>query len=1261
MRKSNRLLDQLERSQRHKTQERRENRLQRRNVVVVAGLFLVACLGLGLPSLISHSSLAHGMLARTAADYDFDATAGSIRIGWMTPLRLKDVKLVGRQAGSELHIDQLDVNVTALDLLKSSTNDLGDVVVRGLHIALDLRSGRSSLEDDLQAFLRAPSDGSSTTGAIHLQDVTVDATDSDSGKTWRLDPSNADIELKPDAVVATFSGAIRDPSGSGGSVEGRIDLASEPDGSLDGSTDINWQADLQFEFMPLSIASFVSKRFQDTANSIPTDVSGDLSGQIEITGYTDGATEVAIHDGVIRHFNATRLVALTDVDLTKNGARSPQRGTVKQKPKTVKQTWYNELASIDGKLLLLGDRIVGRQLHLVSDFASMTFDGVMANSMTLAGETDNPLTWLNRIDGEVDIKVDLARLNRSLPGLLPLREDAELISGSVHAHVESVGETDRRRSRLTVQTEPLKARAGNRSVTIDSLRLTAIVVEDHGQLRAETFECRSAFASAKGQGDLRSGSADIDIDFERLTATLSPLINLSGTSLQGVVAGRIRWNVDRNNRWRLSGDGRANQIAVSFADGRGLRRELMEAKIDAVGIWGGNSLEELTTANVALSSDGMNLTAQLIGAVNSPSRLKPLPIRIQGNGPIRRLIDMLRPWLPASVQQSNGSFDIDAHVEISATTARLTSLEIETQNARIEVANRSFEQLQRLRLLFDGDYGLPSGDLKIRNATLQGQSISAAMTGDWVGDHVDLQMHWRADLERLQGVIKPAVTAQRATRSTPAFRQVSYQTSRPDQQWFLTGRCEGRIGLTSRGTILDIQTHATGTNVTLLQPADASSSGQMGPRRPLQYGLTDQTNRGSSLPASRSPTSRSTESQRRVTWYEPNIDVDGLFSFDRSTGRVRVDNAQLSSDWFATKLNGQAIWNETDHDIRLRGPTTLKMDQVAGLLASVTGMDIQAAGLHQSPIDIRVGMAKTGGVAFDIVGELGWEQAVVAGVELSESVVPFRMTEATVSIDQTIVPVGAGRINLAGQVHYQADPLWVQLEPGVIAESVRVTPEMADRWLKFLAPVIADAATVDGTFSCEIKEGFFVIDDPNQSRVIGRLDIESVQMLSGPMTTSIISGLDQLRGLASLGGQGQRDRRNTKLVSLPPQQVEFQLSQGVVNHQRLLMEIDQAQVFTSGRVALDGRLDMVAQVPLSDRWLGSDLKSLSGNVLRFPIQGTISDPQIDSRDLARFGTQAIQSAALGYLQDEITGGRGKLNEQINRGIDSLGLGPIFGR
>ena len=223
----------------------------------------------------------------------------------------------------------------------------------------------------------------------------------------------------------------------------------------------------------------------------------------------------------------------------------------------------------------------------------------------------------------------------------------------------------------------------------------------------------------------------------------------------------------------------------------------------------------------------------------------------------------------------------------------------------------------------------------------------------------------------------------------------------------------------------------------------------------------------------------------------------------------------------------------------------------------------------------------------------------------------------------------------------------MQLEPGVIADSIELTPALTQRWLKFLAPVVANSATVKGTLSAEVQEAMIVFDDTSQTRVSGQLNVGSAEMSSGPLADQLLGGINQLSTLTTLvGGRATNAKAGQTLITMPAQSIDFSVNQATVTHDRMYFNIDRASIVTSGQVGFDGRLNMTAQVPLDPRWLGRDLQGLAGQSITLPINGTINRPTVDSSGVSRvateLGAKAIQQTTENYLQ-----------KQLGRGLEKL--------
>ncbi len=1201
------LREQMERSQRQQTHRRRNGRSRRRQVYLLGGFALLGMLVLGAPSLVSHSSIGRSMLSQTAADYGLDATAQSVRVGWITPLRITGLQMVGKSGKSELSVQQLDTEWTVADLLGRSGDSWGETLLRGVNVACVMKDGQCSLEEDLEALLE-PSEEDAGGGLLKLQEVTFSVTDAATGRAWQISKSNSEIATSSESLRAKFAGVLTEPSGRGGSLQGEMELAGD-----------QWQLDLECESLPLSVLSLVQPRFQlqphrQSPSSAPADaiaardllqIEGDATGVVRLVGAADGAIEASLRKFQVRNLTAA------------DGNH---------------RVWTNQLAMLDGDLILLGDRIIGRRLQASTDFASATMDGSMARSISLVGANDNPMLWLDAWSGSATAEIDLASLDRALPGLIPLRKEAQLVSGRAFARLQSLPTNGTaKRNQLILQSDELRARSRGRGVVIDPIELSAVVATDKGRLSAEQFELDSTFAKASGRGDLRSGSAKVDIDFGRLSAMLRPIFEVSQSNLSGSASGNIRWNASADNVWRLSGSGDATNLLITAAGGQTFRRPSLRGSVEAVGRWGGRSLDELTEANVRLASTGLDLRADLTAPVRRPSSEVPMPVRIQGDGRLETLAETIAPWLPEEIHDAEGGFSITARGQFSSAAGRVDSAAIELTSPRIAYRERYYSQPE-LKLFFDGRLDLPSGDFQSQSLTVASDAFSFAARGTAHADAVDLEVNWKAKLERLQG----SVRKQLATRPDAAVRQVGYRPGAAvkTDDWLVMGDCEGDLKISGHGDQIDFDTLTTGKNLAVIQPPEASAG---------FHTVGPMPGRGQS----------SSQLASRVVWYEPNLRIDGAVSVDRSKGTILANSMQVASDWFATSLSGRAMWNQTTGEVTLKGPTKLKMNEVASRLSKLAGTEIHAEGIQETPLEISAVRDRSGHVAFSVVGNLGWEAGDVAGMRFGPASIPVRLTETTVFVSPAVIPVGAGQLNLAGQVHYRPGPLWLQAQGGVVARSVRLTPEITGRWLKYLAPLVADATNIEGAFSADLDEALVVFEQPELSRVSGRLNIEGARMTAGPLANQIVGGIEQLKAIGRAVGAARAGNNladsNRVLIEMPPQTVDFTVADGVVTHKTLFFEVDRAQVVTSGRVSLDGRLNMVAQVPLDARWLGSDLQGLAGQPVTLPIDGTLSRPSLDSRGVrqvvSQLGAQAVQSTAENYLQ-----------KQLNRGLDK-----IFGR
>ncbi|WP_149752603.1 hypothetical protein [Rubripirellula obstinata] len=1196
---------------REQTHRRRQGRSRRRNVVSIAVLALIGLLILGGPSLISHSSIGRSMITQAIDGYGLDSQIESMRIGWVTPLRLKQLQVRGQSGATELLVERIDADVTVMDLIRGAS-PTEHVIVRGVRLACQVTDGRCSIEDDIAGLLEGPSSDEITTGHIELTDVTATIKDSITGQIWQLAQASSEIDLTAVELesgqqlartVAGFTGVLTEAGGSGGTLQGSIEMDSS-----------QWQVSLQSESLPLSVASILRRRFPESAAAFPTVVTGDATGEIVLSSGRDNDTSASIRKLRIRNLTAN--------DNSGSGQRFDEATT----PKLL---WKNSLATLDGDLLLTETRLIGKRLVATTDFGKASIDGAFSRNFSWTGTADNPLHWLEGIDGVAEVEVDLPKLHASLPGILPIRNGVRLASGRAIASVKSLpvrGPNDIQRSELMLHSDVIRASSGANDVLIDPIDISGIVASKSSGVRAERFQWSSSFGKAIGQGDLKTGSADIEIDFGRLFAMLQPIVDLSDSQLSGIAKGDIRWNATNTGQWRLTGSGDAENLLVTLPTGQRFNRDSINGEVEAVGRWGNQTLQTLSQAVATFNTgrrgaDSLMVKAELLQSVQNPDFDVPMPVGIRSSGRLETLYEIASPWLPADLRRTSGEFEASARTEVSSSSLKLSRAHAKVSEAQIAYSDRIFRQ-QEMTMSLVGELTLPDMKLLADELTIRSDDLDAQAQGRADADEVEIAIQWKANLPGLQGVTSKAFAKNQASNQT--ITQVSFESDARafnESHWAMMGVCSGECKVSKDGPWIEISQTTDGQNLSLVKPV---------------------ANVGT-IARSRSP--GAAKRATRIVWSEPNLKLGGTVRINAADGTYVANGLEIAGDWFAAAIDGEVQYDDDSMFAKFGGPVRLKMDQVGKLITPLVGTEINLSGVHETPfsVDLKQSFRENSPLELNAKADLGWDSGEVAGVQFGSTRVPIEVTQETISVIPTKIPIKQGFVRASGLVYYNAESPWMQLEPGVIADSIELTPELTERWLKYLAPVVANSAKVKGTLSAQVREAVIVFDNTNQTRVSGQLDIGGAEMSAGPLADQLLGGINQLSSLATLvGGRATNAKAGQTLITMPAQTIDFSVNQGIVSHDRMYFNIDRASVVTSGQVAMDGRLNLTAQVPLDSRWLGRDLQGLAGQSITLPIDGTISRPSVDSSGVSRvateLGAKAIQQTTENYLQKQLERG-----------------------
>ena len=340
------------------------------------------------------------------------------------------------------------------------------------------------------------------------------------------------------------------------------------------------------------------------------------------------------------------------------------------------------------------------------------------------------------------------------------------------------------------------------------------------------------------------------------------------------------------------------------------------------------------------------------------------------------------------------------------------------------------------------------------------------------------------------------------------------------------------------------------------------------------------------------------------------------------TGTINVPEGDLIVDLTA----------DTSYDLDLLSRRLLSAD--SGLLFSGKGRDTftligAPSALYGTPSGSAVPKGQTP-ASLKGLGTVHWTSASAWGLQAGPASIETTLDNGQLRCSPIQCSLNGGEMSVMPQ--YDLANSRLQLGTGSRVQNLKMTPELCREWLGYVAPMLADTAQVEGDVSARVERFLWDFNAPQNSDVLGQLNIHRAQAAAGSSLATMLQVIDLLRK----SGDSNQSLAERTLV-LPEQTVPVQIRQGYVAHKGLIMELSGYRLETSGAVGLNKQLQMTIDVPLEKSTAAS-----TGRSVKIPLRGTISQPQPDTGALLQsLGTQKIQEK-IGDQVDK------NLNKQLNK-------------
>lgn len=1161
---------------------RGKQRLKRHHAIgmflAVVGLIVVAL----LPSLATSRAVLVPILDRYAGIAPLHVDFQRVSAGWFTPVGVEGLQLIDAQGNAVVKVGSVQTEKGLLSWITSSKN-LGTVKIRDVEMDVAVTQGTSSFEQAIEPLMQGESSSDSgssrVAGSIELENARIALRDVQHTDAWIVTIPSFKTQLPGPGQIVGPTQLAATVSDAAGSTSGTI-AADVAETLSDDVRAFNIRAAV--DHVPLAFWHIVHARLPE----IPVD---ELSGSI--TARIAGS----LVDGERWSFNVEQLsgdqLVVTAPSL------------VGAKPAHLESLKVQGQASLAQGSLALGNT------RLVTDFGGVAASGKLPWPIATPTLTE---PWLPGAQLEAEGSIDLARLVKVAETLVPMRQDTRLVSGSATFHAsQQLNASGQPSSVLDLQLGDLVAVANGQQLTWDQpLKLAVSAQPQAGGQVALSGTCSAEFCQLTAAGSPTDGTFKGEVNLDRLQQRLAQWVDLPLSTMTGTANLDMRWSQIQPGLIAAEGQLATTPLVIAMNGGGELREPAWKGTFSAQGRLKDTQLASIERAHVEVAAAADRLKLDLLEPLHLLDSGAPAAFTLSSEGALelwQKRAVMLKLLDPATTLAGNytlgASGRIDAkHLELLQANWRSQPFELGSGQSRLiepEMVG-NFEgrvDTSDLTRLAIEKLSVQAHSFSLSAADSAGGDNSRSGTGAFIVDLAQLMRNVQSSGAAVPGsglVLPPGV-------GTPP--------AAPQSQLAFSGQVNGNVRWKVNSQAASFELDAKTNQIDIIQ--------QLAGQQPQRL------------------------------WSEAELAADMKGAWDAATGNTKIESMELKAPWMHYAGTMQIESGKEEQTIRASGQCLYDAAMVGAKLQPYIGNNVQLVGQKTVPVEVEL---KTGGPAtakstlagLRAATRIGWEQARVVGIDVGAADVPVNVAAGQLATSAEI-PVSGGILRWDMQSDLTAPQTVLIQKPMTVLENVAITPQMCQSWLKYVAPLVAEATAVDGRLSLELTEARFNVANPRDQIIDGRLVIHSAAVGPGPLANQVIGLVQQVNAIRKKELASAVSTQKVWL-QMPQQAIAFRMENGRVTHRDLKFHVGDVQLVSSGAVDIDGRIELNTQMPIPDDWADKSplLVGLRGQVLQFPVRGTLTAPQLDAQFLKDFGRQAVTQAAEGLIQQQLTRGLGKL-------------------
>jgi translocation and assembly module TamB len=1185
-------------------------------------LILVAAVIAALPTVIGKTPLRNvilsAMLPKVLPNGGVQVAIGDASLGWFSPPSVSGIEVRDAAGRPLVAVESVQLSRSPWSLA-ANWHDLGEIEITRPVVYVAVRPDGSNVEDVINELVSkgatnptamsqspegADGSGGGSVGkaavAVKVVDGTVLVQEAATGRGWRLASLNAQYDSHGAGAgigqVAASGQITTEAVATGGTANSAMMSPGKFAFSLATDASGRQQAQWQAESISLAAAEPWLRRF-----AVGAEVSGMLSGQGSAAWSTSAMAAAGSSAKPPADLVTSGIVRIDRLD-----ACGPQLKGDRVRLATVELPW---------RLSAQPSGVTIDDLELKSDVGHVAARGVISPTLisaaAIAGATGAvPLDAAAKQNLEVRGDLDLAKLAAMLPHALWIREGTTINSGTIQLAIRNQPIDGGQSLTGQIRTEKLAGTSGGKPLSWDQpVNATFELRRENGNLRLNSLKCDSEFLKVDAAGTLDELTASAEFDLNKLSSQLGQFVDLSGMQLAGTGTAHLDCHLAEANQFTASANSELLQLRMAMGGEAPLSEPRLSLKAEAAGVLDPASHvpARVATARLQIDADNDQLDAQLAEPVDcTTTPTWPLSIRLTGS--IAHWLTLARPWMATDPWQVDGQSQATADVRAGGETVDVSNAKATIMNLHVVGVGWNIAE-PRVELAADLHWNLKTNEIASQSAQVVSSAVAVATKDVHVktGGPGPVQMTgvaaFRGDVSRL------------ASWQVPPSQPAPYQPQ---------GSFNGNVRVVQQGDRITGEMAVTGQDLMLAQWMAAGS--------------------GAGAAAA----------GYQTIWQEPQASIKGTTMYDGAADKLTFQQLQVQSNTLQAAADGQIDRLTTLTDVTAAGTLNYDLAQITPLLKPYVGDRVQLGGRETARFQIagRMGgisdfgfrnadfQAPAAGVSpqsavhwsrrLQARVEVPWESANVYGLPIGGGKIAAALGEGALRIDPLALAVAEGQLNASPNVQFDPEPMLLTLPKGPVLTNVKISQEVSEAMLKYIAPVLAGATQSEGQFSLQLDGARVPLLDTKKADAAGQLTMHSVRVVPGPMAKQWVDLGQQIQSLVKRKDAAASDpARQVTLLTVQDQQVNFRVADGRVYHQGMEFQIGDMTCHSDGSVGLDETVAITLRIAIPDKWVEGQplLAGFKGQSLSIPIGGTLNRPQMDQRAVASLSRQLLQGAA----------------------------------